>query len=245
MTSPQPHRRTALAAGLLFIATFVFSIAGLLLYGPVLDDPNYVLGGGHDTRVALGAFCEIVLVIANAGTAVVLFPVLRRRYEAPALGYVASRVLESTVIVVGKASVLAVLMLRQDGAVAGADGSSMLASAQALVAVHDATFLLGPAFCAGFGTGILLGFMMYKTGLVPRRMAMIGLVGGPLALLTATFVLFGLYEQTSGISFLLTFPEMVWEASLGIYLTVKGFRTAAPAVGTRPATASVPVPAVA
>jgi len=229
-----PTRRRALATGLLFIATFVFSIAGLLLYGPVLDDTGYVLGAGSDTRIALGALCEVVLVIANIATAVVLFPLLRRRHEGVALGYVASRILESTVIVVGIAGLLAVLTLRQDGAVAGAGASSVLGAAQALVAVHDATFLLGPAFCAGFGNGILLGYMMYKTGLVPRRMALLGLVGGPLALVTATAVLFGLYEQTSGLSFLLTLPEIAWEASLGIYLTVKGFRPSAPILADAP-----------
>jgi hypothetical protein len=234
-------RRLAFTVGVLFIMTFVFAIAGLALYGPVLDDADYVLGAGADTRVTLGAFCEIVVVIANIGTAVVLFPLLRRRHETLALGYVATRIVESTIIAIGIVSLLSVVSLRQD--FAGADASSFVVSAQALVAVHDWTFLLGPAFCAGLGSGMLLGYMMYKSGLVPRRMAMLGLVGGPLAFATATAVLFGLYEQTSVPSLLATLPQMLWEASLGIYLIAKGFKASAGILGD--ARGPAPTPAVA
>jgi hypothetical protein len=241
MTTSLPTRRIARVTGILFIATFVFSIAGLLLYGPVLHDADYVLGGGADTQISLGAFCEIVLVIANIGTAVTLFPLLRHRHEGFALGYVASRIVESTIIAIGIASLLAVVTLRQDG---GADSASLLASAQALVGLHDATFLLGPAFGAGFGNGMLLGYMMYKTGLVPRRLALWGVVGGPLCFAAGTLALFGVFEQTSGASFLMTFPEMVWEAGFGIYLTFWGFKASAPVLDeVRPAL--VPVAAAA
>ena len=218
------QRRTAFFAGVFFILTFVTSIAGLLLYGPVLDDANYVLGAGADTQISAGALLEILLVIANIATAVVLFPILKRQSESVALGYVASRIVESTIIAAGIVSLLSVVTLRQDFANGGANGASLTLAGQTLVAVHDWTFLLGPAFCAGFGTGVLLGYLMYRSGLVPRRMATIGLVGGPLAFAAATGVLFGLYEQTSATAFLLTMPEIVWEASLGIYLVAKGFK---------------------
>ena len=223
--SMDPQRKVALIAGVFFILTFVTSIAALILYGPVLDDAEYVLGPGSDTRIQLGAFFEVLLAITNAGTAIVLFPVLRRYSESISLGYVASRIVETTIIVVGIVSLLSVLTLRADYAgVAGTDTQSLVLSAQSLVALHDSTFLLGPAFCAGFGNGLLLGYLFFRSGLVPRRMALIGLFGGPLAFVSATAVLFGVYEQVSGVSFLMTFPEMVWEASLGIYLTVKGFK---------------------
>ena len=163
-----------------------------------------------------------------------LLPVLKRHSETISLGYVATRIVESTVILVGVVSMLSVLTLRQE---ATGDDASLVLAGQSLVAIHDATFLLGPAFCAGFGNGLLLGYLMYKSGLVPRRMAMIGLIGGPIAFLSATLVLFGAYEQTSGVSFLMTLPEIVWEASFGIYLTFKGFAKPRPiethrAVGT-------------
>jgi hypothetical protein len=221
------YRGTARAAGIWFIVTFVASIpAALWLYKPVLDHTDYILGGGHDTRIASGAFLEVILAIANIATAVVLFPVLRRVKESVALGYVASRTLESTIIVVGLISLMSVVTLRQDLAGKGGDAASLTVAGHALVAVHDWTFLLGPAFCAGLGNGLLLGYLMYKSELVPRRMAIVGLVGGSLALVTATAVLFGAWDQTSAASFLFTVPEIVWEAFLGIYLTFWGFRPA-------------------
>lgn len=219
-----PPGNTAKLAGIFFVLTFVTSIPALFLYAPVLDHADYVLGAGSDTRVQFGAFLEVLVAIANIGTAVILFPVLKRQDERIALGYVASRILESTVIVVGVVSLLAVLTLRQDLAgVAGRDGDSLVNAGRALVAVHDSTFLLGPAFCAGFGNGLLLGYLMYRSGLVPRRLAVLGLVGGPLAFASATAVLFGAYDQTSGWSLLVTLPEIAWELCLGIWLIAKGF----------------------
>jgi hypothetical protein len=219
------HRRTARIAGVWFVITFVASIPALILYDPVLNDTGYILGAGADTRVQLGAFLEVITAIANIATAVVLFPILKRQSESIALGYVALRVLESTVIVVGLISVLAVVTLRQDLAgAAGSDAAVLETVGRSLVAVKDGTFLLGPAFCAGFGNGLLLGYLMYRSGLVPRRMAMLGLIGGPLAFATATAVLFGAYEQTSATNFIFTIPEIAWEASLAVYLVVKGFR---------------------
>ena len=179
--------------------------------------------------------CEIVLVIANVGTAVLLFPVLRRHHEAAALGYVTARVLECALILVGMLSLLAVLTLRRtstalgDGAGGGdggdgGDGTAYEVAAQALVAVHDWTFLLGPGFVVGIGNGFLLGYALYRSRLVPRRMALLGLVGGPLMSLSGIAVLFGLYGQSSLWSGLATLPEIAWEASLGLYLTIAGFR---------------------
>ncbi len=220
-------RRTALFAGLFFIGTFVFSIPGLILYGPILNDVNYVVGAGADSQIYLGAFLEILTAIANIGTAVVLFPVLKRASESGALGYVASRVLESTVIVVGLISLLAVVTLRQDfGAAAGGNSEFYVTIGKSLVALHDWTFLLGPAFCAGFGNGILLGYLMYRSQLVPRPWAVFGMIAGSIAFASATAVLFGAYEQVSSVSFLFTTPEIVWELFLCIYLTFFGFRPA-------------------
>lgn len=223
--------------GLFFILTFVASIpAALFLYEDVLDHVNYVIGGGGDTRVYLGAFLEIITAIAGIATAVVLFPVVKRASESVALGYVATRTLESTVIVVGLISLLAVVTMRQDFAsAAGADPALYTTVGKSLVALHDRTFLLGPAFCAGLGNGILLGYLMYRSELVPRPWAVLGMVGGTIAFATATAVLFGAYEQTSQINALFTLPEIVWEGFLGIYLTFWGFRSQSPVLGN-PAT---------
>ena len=217
------NRKTALIAGLFFAGTFIFSIPAVLLYDPVLNDADYILGGGADTRISLGAFLEVLTAICNIATAVVLFPILRRVNEAVALGYVALRIVESTLIVVGLISLMSVVTLRDD--LTGAtDAGSLNIAGQSLVAFHDWTFLLGPQFCAGLGNGLLLGYLMYKSGLVPRRMTLLGLIGGPLAFVGGMAVLFGALENPSPGLFALTAPEIAWEASLTIYLIFKGFR---------------------
>ncbi|MBG6089629.1 DUF4386 domain-containing protein [Actinomadura viridis] len=223
-TSVDAVQRTARIAGVWFILTFVLSIPAVLLYDPVLNDPNYILGAGADTQVRLGALLEILTAVANVATAVVLFPILKRQSESIALGYIGLRIVEATLIVMGVVSVLAVVALRQD--LAGGGGADATLIGQSLVALKDQTFLLGPAFCAGFGNGLLLGYLMYRSGLVPRPMALIGLIGGPIACATATAVLFGAYEQQSPVNFLFTAPEIVWELSLGIWLIIKGFSPA-------------------
>jgi hypothetical protein len=230
-SSDPSTRRTARIAGWWWILTFVTSIPALLLYDPLLNDTNFVFTAGADTRIQFGAFLEVLLVISGIATAVVMYPILRRQSQSIALGYVACRTVESCMIAVGVVSVLSVVTLRDDLATNAAGLGTV---GQSLVAVHDATFLLGPAFCAGFGNGLLLGYLMYKSGLVPRRMALIGLIGGPISLVGATAVLFGAWEQTSSAQFLFTVPEAVWELSLGIYLIVKGFKTPSPLLeGTR------------
>ncbi len=218
------ERRTARIAGIFFIITFI-SIPALPLYDQVLNHTHFIAGGGGDLRVELGALFEIITLIAGIGTAVVLYPVLGRQSEGLALGYVSVRVVESALIAVGIVSLLAVVTLRQDLAgAAGTDNASLIVNGRSLVAVHDATFLLGPAFCAAIGNGLMLGYMMFRSGLVPRRFAQFGIVAGSLALVTAILVLFGAYDQVSGPSGILTFPEAVWELSLSIYLIAKGFR---------------------
>ncbi len=177
-----PSRRTALVAGLWFAGTFVFSIPAGLLYDPILTDAGYILGAGADTRIQLGALLEILLAVAGIATAVVFYPVLKRQNEAVALGYVAARAVESIVILVGVVAVLSVVTLRQDVGGAGAtDPATLEIAGRSLVAFHEWTRLLGPQFCAGVGNGILLGALLYASGLVPRPLALLGLVGGPLA----------------------------------------------------------------
>jgi hypothetical protein len=220
---PPDTRRTALIAGVLFVITFVVSIpAALVLYTPVLDHANYIIGAGADTRIALGALLEMFLIVANIGTAVVLFPILKRQSESLALGYVTARVMESAFIAVGILSLLAIVTLRQDVGATGA--GSLLIAGRSLVAIHDWTFLLGPGWVVGVGNGLLLGYLMFRSGLVPRRMAMLGLIGGPLIIASGTAVLFNVIEPGSPAQVIATIPEFLWELSLGIYLIVKGFR---------------------
>jgi hypothetical protein len=234
-------RRTARLVGWFFIGTFVFSIPGYLLYGPLLDHPEYVLGAGHDTQIALGALLEILTAVCNIATAVVLYPVAKRYSERLALGYVAVRIVESTIIVAGIVSVLSALTLRQQFAGTAADPDTLTVAGQTLVAFHDWTFLLGPGFCAGIGNGLILGTLMLTSGLLPRRLAAFGIAAGALAFAAATGALLDVYDRQSAPQFLLTVPEMIWEAAFGITLVARGFsRPAKPPVETDRPVGAVP-----
>ena len=214
-------RKTALAVGVLFILTFITSIGAVIAYGPVLSDPSYITGAGADGRVFLGAFLELFLIVTNIGCAVVLFPLLKRNSEGLALGYVGARIVECTFILIGLLSVLTIVTLRQTAT--SADAVSLLTIAKTLLAIHNWTFLLGPGFTDGIGTGLILGYLMYRSGLVSRRMALFGVVGGPLLAASGAAVLFGLIPQGSSLQSIATVPEIVWEAFLGLWLTFKGF----------------------
>jgi hypothetical protein len=239
-TRVSPLRRTASLTGWLFIVTFVASIpAFFIFYEPVLDHPNYIVGAGADNRIALGALLEMIVIIANIGTAVVLFPILKRQNESLALGYVTARVMESTFIAIGILSLLAVVTLRQDVGAAG--GDSLVIAGRSLVAIHDWSFLLGPGWVVGVGNGLILGYLMYASGLVPRRMTWLGLVGGPLIILSGTLVLFDVIEPGSSAQAIATIPEFFWELSLGIYLIVKGFRPSPITAGLESPAAAAPV----
>lgn len=204
--------------GVLYLATFVFSIAGVLLYDPVLHPAKFMAGSGGDTRVRLGAVCEVFLIIANIGTALVVYPIFRRQYEVLSLGYVAARLAECTFIAIGIVSYLAVVTLRHKTA------GSALNEAQSLVAVRNWTFVLGPGFVVGAGNGLILGYMMYRSGLMPRELAISGLVAGPLICITGLGVVLDVIPRGGTAQAIATIPEFFWELSLGIYPIVKGFK---------------------
>ncbi|MFF3689918.1 DUF4386 domain-containing protein [Streptomyces sp. NPDC002187] len=217
-------RRTAVAAGVFFLITEIAAIAGLVLYRPVLSDANYVAGAGADSRVLLGGFFEVILVAAVIGTAVTLYPVVKRQNQSVALGYVCGRLLEAAVIIVGTVGVLSVVTLRQDLAGApGADKASLVAVGGSLVAIHDWTFLIGPNFVLG-ANSLLLAHLMYRSRLVPRFIAVLGLVGGPLICASAIAVMFGLYDQLSAWGSIAALPVFAWEVTLAVFLILKGFK---------------------
>ncbi len=224
-------QRNARIFGVLFIITFVTSIPALALFQPVLDDPaGYVAGGGKDTQIYLGVLLELLLVIANVGTAVVLYPIVRRQNEILSLGYVTARLMECTFIAAGIIFVLGIVSLRQDSP----DASALAVS---LAALKDWTFLLGPGFIVGWGNGLILGYLMYRSRLVPRWMAWLGLIGGPLIILTFVGTLFGAWDAGTTVPAITVIPEFLWELSLGIYCAVWGFKRDAPIL-SRPAATS-------
>src|SRR6476620_4133781 len=204
------------------VVTFVTSIpAYFILYAPVRDHPNYITGAGPDptASVALGAVLELILIIANVGTAVVPYVVYKRYSERLALGYVAARLVEAMFIAIGIISLLTFLLMRQQRT-AGTEA----ALGEAFVAIYDRAFLIGPGFCAGGPNGMNLSYLMYRSGLVPRGMAMLGLIGGSLVVASGIAVMFDVIKRGSTVQGVATIPEFVWELSFGIYLIVKGFR---------------------
>ena len=209
--------------GAWFLGTFI-AIPAFFFYDPILNHADYVVGSGDDIRVATGALLEILLAISGIATAVVIFPIVKRVSESVALGYVATRTVESILILVGVVSLMSIVALRQDLADAANSSGALTDVAGGLLAVHDQTALLGPQFCAGLGNGILLGYLMWRSRLLPRPLVMIGLIGGPLALLAGIGVLLGAWDMTSGLPVALTAPEAIWEFSLSIWLLVRGFR---------------------
>jgi hypothetical protein len=215
-------RKIATLTGWLMVVTFVTSIpAYFIFYAPVRDNPDYITGAGADptASVALGAVLELILIIANVGTAVVPYALFKRYSQSLALGYVAARLVECTFIAIGILSLLTFVFMRQEGT-AGTDA----ALGEAFVAIHDRAFLLGPGIFAGVANGMILGYLMYRTGLVPRGLAVLGLIGGPLLAVAAIAIMFDVIDRGSALQGVATIPEFIWELSFGIYLIVKGFR---------------------
>jgi hypothetical protein len=211
-----PLRKTALVAGLLYLLTFV-SIPTLALYGSV-HDPNYILGPGPDTAVLVGGVLEVIVALAGIGTAVVLYPVLKRQNEGAALGLVGSRVLEAAGILAGVACLLSIVSLRQTGA-----GTGALATGQMLAVLYDRIFLLSQSLMPVVND-LLLGFLLYQSRLVPRVLPLLAFIGAPLLLASDLAVLFGLVDRVSALPGIAALPVALFEFSLGVYLTVKGFK---------------------
>lgn len=219
-----PMRKTALIAGVCYIATFVFSIPVKFgFWKDVLDNPNFVLGAGDAGGIRIGAIFEILTALTGIGTAVALYSVTRRYSHRAALGFVTARVIEAAMIFTGVLAILSVFTLRNDAA--GADSASMMTAGRALVAVHDWTFLIGPGLMAAVNA-LCLGTVMYKSRLVPRILPTLGLIGAPLLLGSGIATLFGVWDQLDPAAAALALPIAVWEFSIGVYMTFKGFRNA-------------------
>jgi hypothetical protein len=215
-------RRTALAGGVAYLLTFLFSLPTLVMKGP-LDNPGFVLGLGSQSSVVWACVFDVLTAFAGIATAVALYPVIRRQSERCSLGFVASRVLEATILVVGAMSLLAVVTMRQDAASVPGGPDALVSISHAFVAVHDWAFLFGPGVMSPINA-LLLGTVMYRSRLVPRLIPAMGLVGAPFALASALATVFGLWDQVSAPAAVAVLPVALWELSLGLWLTFKGFR---------------------
>jgi hypothetical protein len=221
-----PLRKTAFIAGALYLLTFVTSIPTLGLYGPV-KKLDFITGTGSDFGVHLGAFMEVILALAGVGTALALYPIVKRQNPSLALGFVTSRLLEGSMIIVGVVSLLTVVTLKHDSAGAtGADAAALVTTGKSLVAFHNWTFVLGQSLMPGVNA-LLLGTLLYRSRLVPRAIPLVGLIGAPLLLTSVAATIFGLWGQTSPVGLIAGFLVALWELSLGVWLVVKGFNPSA------------------
>ena len=216
-------RRIALVAGVFYLITFV-SIPTLALYGPVKNHRDWILSSGSHTPVLVGGFLEVIVALAGIGTAVTLYPVVKRQNEGVALGFVTARVLEAAMIFTGVVSLLSLVTLRQDlGGAAGTDAASLVTAGASHVAVYNWTFLLSQSLMPGINA-LLLGSLMYRSRLVPRIIPVMGLIGGPLLIIAVFATLFGQHSSLTGLAVLPVIPVAAWEFSLGVWLVVKGFQ---------------------
>jgi hypothetical protein len=219
-SSKSPYRKFSFAAGAFYLITFV-SIPTIALYGPI-HNASYIVGSGPDTNVFIGAILEVIVALANIGTAVALYPVVKKQNEGVALGFVGARTLESATIFIGVACLLSITMLRQAGV-----GTGGIFVGQALVAMYDRTFMLGQSVMPAINA-LLLGTLLYRSRLVPRILPTMGLIGAPLLLAAQTAILFGIIGRLSSYAAIGALPIALWEFSLGLWLTFKGFNSAAP-----------------
>ena len=217
------YRRIALLGGVAYLLTFLTSIPALPLLAPATDHADFVLGGGgSDNQVLFGGLLEVFVAFTGVATALALYPVTRRVSRTLALGFVTSRLVEAGLILTGVVSILSVVTLRQD--LSGPDApAGLTAVAHALVAMRDWTFLLGPGFMAPINA-LMLATIMYRSGLVPKLIPALGLIGAPILFGSKILVLFGAFGDVSVTAMLLVLPIALWEFSLGLWLTVKGFR---------------------
>lgn len=217
-------RKLALAGGVLYLVTFLASIPTLVLKAPLVDHADFVLGHGSTTGVLWGGFLDFVCAVAGIGTAVALYPIVRRYSRTSAIGFVSSRTLEAAILVLGAISLLSVVTLRNE--VVNGDTSSLLTTSRSLVAMHDWSFLFGPGFMAVINA-LFLATAMYRFRLVPRIIPALGFIGAPLLLTSDLATLFGGHGQVSATATLFALPIAAWELSLGVYLIVKGVRRTA------------------
>ena len=220
--SMESDQRDARIFGILFILTFLTSIPAALLFQSITDDPaGYIAGSGNQSLIYLAILLEFALILANVGTAVVLYPIARRQNKALAIGYVAARIMECVFIAAGIIFVLGIVSLSQDSP----DAADLAVS---LGSLKEWTALFGPGLIVPFGNGLLLGYLMYKSGLVPRAMTWFGLIGGPILLIGSIGRLVDWSGAENALWGLLVAPEFIWEAFLGIYCTIWGFRRDSP-----------------
>jgi hypothetical protein len=222
----EKHRISAIITGMLFLIAAVASILGLVSYESILNDPNYIINStSNKTQIYWGAFFEIITAFAVIGTPIALFPILKEVNLSMAVATISFRLLEATIIIIGIISLLTIISLNQEFTKeVNPNTFTYLIAGKSLLAIHNWTFLFGPNLALGPST-LMTSYLLYKSKLVPRMIAILGIIGGPLIFLSALFVIFGFYKQISVIGTITALPVFFYEMSLAYWLIFKGFKT--------------------
>jgi hypothetical protein len=235
-----PTRKAAFASGVFYLVTFAASIPAALLLAPILTNPGYIVGPGADQQILVACLLDLVNALGCIGSAVSVFWVLRRVNEGLALGFVTTRLMEAATVVIGVVALLAVVSIRQAGPVAGTDSSALVAVGQGLVGVRDWTFILGPSLMPGFNA-LMFATLLYRARLVPRWIPTLGLIGAPLIITSIVGIILGVHQMGSAFSGLAVVPIFIWELSVGLWMTFKGFNRSATALLVTDAPADRPM----
>lgn len=221
------YRTAAIYTGVFFLISDVASIAALLLFQPLLKNADFITSSGiSEPLILLGTVLEILTAFAAAATALVLYPILRKQSQSMALGYVIFRALEAAMILIGVLCVLAVLALRTNFLASAGDPAIYQVVAGALIAIKNWSFVFGPNIILAVNATIL-GYLLLQSKLVPRTIALLALIDGPVILTVAILVLFGVVVQDSPIQILSAMPMLAFEVSFSLYLIIKGFKSEA------------------
>jgi len=215
----------AAVTGSFFIAATVTAIIGLYLYDPILNSRDYLLlGAAHSSQIISGAMLELVLACTATGTGIMLYPYLCRYNERLGLAYVCFRLFEVIFILIGIVSVLALLTLSHTytSAAGSADTDAYAVCGKVLQSIHDCTFILGPNFMLGINTFIYC-YVFYRSGLIPKALAVCGLIAAASIFTAALLELFGVILQLSVWGIVLALPIFFFEMILAVWLIVKGF----------------------
>lgn len=222
-------RRNGILIGIFYIVAAVSAVVAVLCYDPVLNDNWYLaVINGKKTELLVGVLNDLFLVMAAVGTAIMLFPYLRRWNEHLALGYLCFRFMEAVFIAIGAVSILGLLQLSIHYEASGIHNQENLSDIGYLLqGLHRWTSMLGPNFMLGVNT-ILYSYLLFRTRLVPRPLAMFGMVTAVLVFTAGLLEMFGALEPYSAAKGFLALPVGVYEMSLAAFLIVKGFNHVKP-----------------
>jgi hypothetical protein len=207
--------------GALFLAGFVTYGVGFALVSSVVDPPDFLSRvAAHQTTLVLGVFLMLLTTAVDIGKAVLFFPVLERHGKRTALTYLAAMVFEVTLMAVGALFLLSLVPLAEQ--LAGGKVNGDLARSLGSLAVDSNTMAYQIAQAALAFGAFFLCVLLYRTRLIPRFLAMWGLIGYVVHFAGAVAEIFG-----SHISLVLLIPGGLFELTFGVWLLVKGVATEA------------------